>query len=147
MKESKQLKFICAPQRQAIIKFLQKLNKDKRYISNCRPVSLLNFNSKMISKSLATSLKNFFSNLTDTRQTTYVNKIFIGESGRLIDDVIKICDFQKISGYLLTIDFEKAFDSLNHKFLIAVLKKYGFGEDFINWIKILLRNQESCVIN
>ena len=49
--------------------------------------------------------------------------------------------------YLLTVDFVKAFDSLNHKFLIAVLKKCGFGEDFINWIKILLRNQESCVIN
>ena len=28
-----------------------------------------------------------------------------------------------------------------------VLKKYGFGEDFIDWIKILLRDQESCVIN
>ena len=52
-----------------------------------------------------------------------------------------------MSGYLLTVDFEKAFDSLNHKFLIAVLKKYGFGEDFIDWIKILLRNHESCVIN
>ena len=44
-------------------------------------------------------------------------------------------------------DFEKAFDSLNHKFLIAVLKKHGFGEDFIDWVKILSRNQESCLIN
>ena len=57
-----------------------------------------------------------------------------------------MCDIEKISGYL-TIDFEKAFDSLNHKVLIAVLKKYGFGEDFIDRIKILLRDQESCVIN
>ena len=59
----------------------------------------------------------------------------------------KACDIQKISGSLLTVDFEKAFDSLNHKFLIAVLKKYGFGEDFIDWIKTLLRDQEFCVIN
>ena len=52
---------------------------------------------------------------------------------RLIDDVIKVCDIQKITGH-----FGKAFDSLNHKFLTAVLKKYGFGEDdFIDWIKIL----------
>ena len=28
-----------------------------------------------------------------------------------------------------------------------VLKKYSFGEDFIDWIKILLRDQEFCVIN
>ena len=54
---------------------------------------------------------------------------------------------QKLSGYLLTVDFEKAFDSLNHNILIAVLKKYGFGDDFIDWVLILLNSQESCVIN
>ena len=101
----------------------------------------------MISKSLATRVRKVLSNLIDSRQIVYENEKFIGESGHLIDDVIKVCDIQKISGYLLTVDFEKAFDSLNHKFLIAVLTKYGFGEDFIDWIKILLRDQESCVIN
>ena len=101
----------------------------------------------MISKSLSTRVRKVFSNLTDSRQTAYVNERFIGESGCLIDDVIKVCDIQKISGYLLPVDFKKAFDSLIHKFLIAVFTKYDFGEDFIDWIKILLRDQESCVIN
>ena len=132
-----------------LLNFLKNLIKikDKIYISNWRSISLLNFDLKMISKSLATRVKKVLSNLNDASQTVYVNERFIGESSRLIDDVIKVCDIQKISGYLLTVDFEKAFDSLNHKFLIAVLKKYGFGEDFIDWIKILLRDQESCVIN
>ena len=44
-------------------------------------------------------------------------------------------------------DIEKAFDSLDHSFLISVLKKYGFGNNFVEWIKIILNNQESCVIN
>ena len=60
---------------------------------------------------------------------------------------IEVCDTEKLSGYLMIIDFEKAFDSMNHAFLIAALKKYGFGDNFIDWIKILLNNQESCVIN
>ena len=44
-------------------------------------------------------------------------------------------------------DIEKAFDSLDHDFLLIVLKKFGFGENFIHWIKVLLNNQQSCVIN
>ena len=57
---------------------------------------------------------------------------FIGESGRLMDDVIKVCDLQIISGYLLKVNSENAPDSLNRKIFIVVLKKYGFGEDFID---------------
>ena len=47
----------------------------------------------------------------------------------------------------MTNDFEKACGSINHSLLIAILKKYGFGENFLlDSIKILT-NQESCVIN
>ena len=62
----------------------------------------------MISKSLAAREKKVLSNLIDYRQAAYVNERFIVESGRLIDGVIKVCDIQKRSGYLLTVDFEKA---------------------------------------
>ena len=44
-------------------------------------------------------------------------------------------------------DIEKAFDSLYHTFLISVLKKFGFGTNFVNWIETLILKQESCVIN
>ena len=44
-------------------------------------------------------------------------------------------------------DIEKAFDSLDHFFLIYTLEKYDFGKNFILWVKSLLRDQEFCVIN
>ena len=50
-------------------------------------------------------------------------------------------------GFLVTIDIEKAFDSVNDHFLIAILEKIGFGTGFIEWIKVLINNQESRVIN
>ena len=82
-------------------------------------------------------------------QTAYVEGRFIGESGRLIADIIDTTNVENIEGYLLAINFEKAFDSLNlnHNLVIAILEKFGFGLDFINWIKILINDQESCVIN
>ena len=44
-------------------------------------------------------------------------------------------------------DIEKAFHSLDHSFLISVLNKTGFRENFIGWIKILLYNQEPRLLN
>ena len=48
---------------------------------------------------------------------------------------------------LATIDIQKAFDSVNHQFLILALKRHGFGKMFTKWAKTLLYNQESCIIN
>ena len=47
----------------------------------------------------------------------------------------------------MTVDIEKAFDSINHSFLMCVLKRIGFGNEFRKWIQILLKNSESCVFD
>ena len=69
----------------------------------------------------------------------------IKEGGRLISDLEMSEVLDK--GFSATTDIEKAFDSVNHHFLIAILEKIDFGTEFIEWIKVLLNNQESCVIN
>ena len=76
-----------------------------------------------------------------------VNGRFLGENRRLIVDIIETCDIEQLEGYLVAVDFKKAFDSFNHNFLITALEHYGFGNYFIKCIKILLKNQESFVIN
>ena len=53
----------------------------------------------------------------------------------------------KTNEYVLTIDNRKTFDSLGHRFLLTTLEKLGFVTNFIDWIKIFLNAQESCVIN
>ena len=49
-------------------------------------------------------------------------------------------DKPNIKGYLVTVDIEKAFDSLDQDVIIATLKKFGFKSNFINWIKIFLND-------
>ena len=44
-------------------------------------------------------------------------------------------------------NFEKAFDSIEHPFLFATLKSFGFGTDFIQWVRTFLCKAESCVMN
>ena len=67
---------------------------------------------------------------------------------RLIgSDILEIINVLNLRGYIVTIDTEKAFDCLSHSFLLACLKKFGFGHGFIRWVTILLESQESCIIN
>ena len=82
-----------------------------------------------------------------TQETAYIKNRSIGEAGRLISDIVNICDRNNNGAFLVTIDIEKAFDSLDHTFILAVLKKFGFGKNFVSWVEPLLNNQEFCVIN
>ena len=59
----------------------------------------------------------------------YVKNKHIGENRRLISDVIEIAKVKKLEDFLVAMDIEKAFDSLDHKFLIFTTEKYGFGKN------------------
>ena len=56
-------------------------------------------------------------------KVAYVNNRFISESRRLRSDVLEITNSLDIEALLMAVDIEKAFDSINHSFLMCVLKK------------------------
>ena len=103
---------------------------------------------KIISKVLSTRIKDVLPYLISSNQTAYVINRFISESGRLISDILEIARTLTLEGFLVTIDIQKTFDSVNHCFLLQILRKFGFEiVDFVGWIKTILKNQESCIIN
>ena len=145
--EGKSRGFLSSSQRQAIIKLLEKPGRDVRQIKNRRPISLINYDAKLLSKVLAERLKKVLPSIISHDQTAYMSNRFIGESLRLISDILETTKKLNIEGYMLTIYIEKAFDSVNHNFLFATLDKFGFGTEFLSWIKVLQNKQESCVMN
>ena len=138
---------LSASQRQAIIRLIEKKDTDKTKIANWRPISLLNVDLKILSKTLANRLKLVLDKIIMSNQTAYVKDRFIGEAGRLLSDIIETTDELRIGAILVTVDFQKAFDSLNHNFIIESCRKFGIPEEMTAWIELLLKNQESCVIN
>jgi hypothetical protein len=47
---------------------------------------------------------------------------------------------------VLKIDFEKAFDTLDHGALLAILKAKGFPDLFLDWVKEVLSSSSSSVL-
>ena len=61
----------------------------------------------------------------------------------MIPDIIEIANTLALEGFLVTRDIEKAFDSVNHCFLLQILPKFGLGIDFVSWSKMILKNLAS----
>ena len=108
---------------------------------------MVSVESKIISKALSEKLKEVLPDLISSQHTAYVKNRLIRESRRSVSDIIEITEIKNIERFLVTVDIEKAFDSLDHNFLISTLEKYGFGQNFILRVKILLKDQKLGVIN
>ena len=63
IREAKEIGHLSTSQMQAIIKLIEKEDRDKRFIKNWRPISLLNVDSKIISKALSENLKEVLPDL------------------------------------------------------------------------------------
>lgn len=128
----KQKKEFSISQKEAVIKLIEK-KRDQWYIKNWRPITLLDVDTKLLLKALSVKLKEVLPTLISFGETAYFKNGFIGESGRLISDIINISDHsKKLLRFIVTIDIKKAFNVLDHTFLIPVMKKFDFGQNFIN---------------
>ena len=107
---------------------MRKKDRDKRYIKNWRPLSLLNIDTKVLFKAISNKLKTILPTSISSQETAYVKNRLTGESGRLISDIIEISGWFNVTGFIVTMDIEKAFDSLDYSFLISALKKFSFGK-------------------
>ena len=101
---------LSTSQRQNIISLLEKARKDKTYIKNCRSISLINFDTKLFSKTYAERLKLVMHSLVHPNQVAYVKNRFIGEGIRTIEETMLFTKKNNMEAYAVAIDLEKAFD-------------------------------------
>ena len=77
-------------------------------------------------------MKNVLSNIVKYDQTAYVKGRYISESIRLISDILEYTENNDVPGILFSADFEKAFYSVEHNFIFAVLKSFGLDPSLFN---------------
>ena len=87
------------------------------------------------------------SSIINYDQNAHVRCRYIGELIRLVSDILDFTEENSIGGIVFSADFKKAFDSIEYSFLLAVPKSFGFGPQFIHWVRTIFKNAESCVMN
>ncbi len=124
-------------QRHSMITLLEKPNKDKTKIENLRPISLSNCDIKICTKAIALRTNKILESIIYKTQTGYVPGRQVNDNSRYLEELIQHYQDNNKVAYLITLDAQKAFDSIDHKYMINLLRIYNFPENYIHWIKTL----------
>ena len=136
---------LAVSQSLGVICIIPKGEKDKRFLSNWRPICLLNSLYKIISGVISERIKPSLDHIIHGDQKGFVAGRYIGEVVRTTFDIIQYAKDNNKTGLLLLIDFEKAYDSISFNFINKTLKYFNFGNDLIKWVNILLSNFRAVV--
>lgn len=131
--------------RRGILALIPKKYKDTRYITNQRPITLLNTDYKILAKALTNRINKILEKIISPHQTGFGRNI--SHNIRKILDITEYAETHQMPGLILSLDFYKCFDSLDHRSIEMALRHFGFGTQFVEKIMLLYNQMETCVQN
>ena len=134
-------------QRKGVIKLIPKKDKNLLKVANWRPITLLNVDYKILSKTLANRLKSVLGDIIHEDQAGFLKGRYIGENIRCILDVAEYLSANNGHGILISVDLEFAFDSVDRSFMYNTLLAFGIPEKFANMVFALYEGAYSTVCN
>ncbi|RVW82341.1 Transposon TX1 uncharacterized 149 kDa protein [Vitis vinifera] len=103
-------------------------------LGDFRPISLVGGLYKLLAKVLANRLKKVIGKVVSIAQNAFVKGRQILDASLIANEVIDSWQKRKEKGLICKLDIEKAYDSINWKFLMKVLQKMGFGPKWMGWM-------------
>jgi exonuclease III len=140
------VKHTSPSQQVSIITLLEKKDKDRSKIENLRPISLSNCDIKLCTKTLAIRTNKVLHKLISKTQTGYVPGRQVNDNSRLLEEIIQSFHNENKQAYLVTLDAQKAFDSVDHEYLLTCLKAYDFPDIYINQVKTIYSGLKAQVL-
>lgn len=126
--------------------FLLYKKKEKWKIENYRPITLLNTDYKIYTKTIAKRLADVAPTIVHEDQAGFIPKRSLYDHTRTTQMVIEYCEIAEEDGCIVALDQEKAYDKIDHEYLWRILKKYGFPDEFIKRIQELYKNTNKAIM-
>lgn len=123
--------------RQAVISVIPKIGKNKTDCSSYRPISVLNIDYRLYASILAKRLENIIPDLIDTDQTGFVKNRQTQDNVRRALHLIDHMRNSDMESAVISLDAEKAFDSVRWEYLYLVLSRFGFNDQIIRCLNSL----------
>ena len=116
---------LSTSRKQAVMTSVEKKGRDRRFIKNWRPISLLNVDVKIASMVLARKIKRVISKIVNTDHTAYIEGRNINESTRLIQDMLDYIDKNDEERIFSQLILRKPLTPLITTFFFLFLKHLG----------------------
>ncbi|CAM2100050.1 unnamed protein product [Caretta caretta] len=130
--------------RRAVLALLPK-NGDLRNLRNWHPVSLLSTDYKVVAKAISLRLGSVLANVVHPDQTYPVPGRTIFNNLYLVRDLLELGCRDGLSFALLSLDQEKAFDRVEHGYLLGTLRAFHFSPQFMGFLQVLYTDVECLV--
>ena len=115
-------------------------------LKDFRSISLVGSLYKLLAKVLTNRLKKVKGKMILESQNAFVEGRQILDAVLIANEVVDSRLKSNEGVVLCKLDMEKAYDHVNWKFLIAVLRKMGFGEKWIKWVERYISIVKSIVL-
>ena len=128
-----------------LITLIPKINSPET-VNDFRPITLLNYCLKLITKLLADRLQRVIIALVHRNQYGFIKARTIQDCLAWSYQYLHQCQSSGRPIILLKLDFAKAFDTIEHEAILALLMAKGFPPKWIGWVKEILSSGDSQVL-
>ncbi|GJX49213.1 kinase-like domain, beta-lactamase/transpeptidase-like protein [Tanacetum coccineum] len=111
-----------------------------------RLISLIRCYYKILAKILAKRVKKVIGEVVGDVQNVFIKGRSILDGVLIANETVEYLMKSKGKCLVFKVDFEKAYDSINWRFLDDIMKRMGFGSKWCNWVLNCLKSASTSIL-